>query len=83
MEIDGVDFVSTSTRVSIGVGAEVMHWIADCLELAVVRGDDRHLHTLTGAWYPEIRTMYLTTCRALGSFKHAREVAFGTASRDT
>jgi len=52
-----------------------MH-IGDCLEMVVIEGDDPELHTLAGAFFPDIRSMYLTVAGAMGDFKQARRIAF-------
>jgi hypothetical protein len=67
--------VSVSTKVVVGLDSRALRNIVDCLELAVIRGDTPDLHTLTGASFPEIRSMYLTASGALGRFMHAHRIA--------
>lgn len=75
--IDGVDFVSVSSRIVFGVDALVARRLADCLEEVVMKGDGAELHTMTGLWFLEIRTMYLAVSAALGRYRHALRIARG------
>ena len=75
-DIPGVDFVGYTAQVVFGVHADVLQRIEDCLAAVVTEGDDPDLHTLTGAWFPEIRRMYLTVAGAGGHFRSAHQAAF-------
>jgi hypothetical protein len=75
-DIPGVDFVNYTAHVVLGVDRALFQRIEDCLAVVVREGDDADLHTLTGAWFPEIRAMYLTAAGANGHFRSARRICF-------
>jgi hypothetical protein len=75
-DIPGVDFVNYNAQVVFGVDHALLQRVEDCLAMMVGDGDVPDLHTLTGAWFAEIRTMYLTVAGANGHFRSAHQKSF-------
>jgi hypothetical protein len=59
----------------------VLQQLSDRPEMVVTEGDDPELHTLGGAFFPDIRSMYLTVAGAMGVSRGLTGSHFRTAGR--